>query len=60
MWMESTCLLASACLVSLAATANMTSMSVIPSRASMEGLAWTVTGHTNAPALMATLELIAR
>lgn len=55
-WMESTCSLASACLVSPAATASMTSMSVTPSRVSTEGLAWTVTGRTNARALMVTLE----
>lgn len=53
-------LLASACRASPAATASMTSTSVTPSRALMEGLAWTVTGHTNARALMATPESIAR
>ncbi len=45
---------------SLAATANMISMSVTPNRALMVGLVLIVMGHTNAPVLMATLELIAR
>lgn len=47
---------ASVCLGSLAATANMTSMSAIQNRASMEAPVLTVMGHTNAPALMVTRE----
>lgn len=45
---------------SLAATANMISMSVTPNHASMEALVWTVMGRTNAPVLMATQESIVR
>lgn len=45
---------------SLAATANMISMSVTPNRASMEALVLTVMGCTNAPVLMATQESVVR
>lgn len=55
-WMESMPSPASVCLGSLAATANMTSMSAIQNRASMEAPVLTVMGHTNAPALMDTQE----
>lgn len=59
-WMELMRSPACVYLDSLAATANMISMSVTPNRASMEELVLTVMGHTNAPALMATQELIVR
>lgn len=59
-WMESMPSPACVCLDLPAATVNMISMSVIPNRASMEAVVWTVTGHTSAPALMATQESIVR
>lgn len=45
---------------SLAATANMISMSVTPNRASMEALVLTAMGRTSAPVLMAIQESIVR
>lgn len=45
---------------SLAAIANMISMSVTPNHVSMEVLVLTVMGHINAPVLMATQESTAR
>lgn len=59
-WMELMRSPACVYLDSLAATANMISMSVTPNPASMEVLALTVMGRTSAPVLMATWDSIVR
>lgn len=59
-WMESMRSPAFVYLDSLAATANMISMSVTPNRASMEALVLTAMGRTSAPVLMAIQESIVR
>lgn len=55
-WMESIPSLACVSLDSLEAIANLISMSVIPSLASMEELVLMVMGRISAPVLMATQE----
>ena len=59
-WMELMRSPACVYLDSLAATANMISMSVTPNRVSMEDLVLTVMGRTSVPVLMATQESIVR
>lgn len=59
-WMELMRSPAFVYLDSLAATANMISMSVTPNHASMEALVLTVMGRTSAPVFMATPESIVR
>lgn len=59
-WMELMRSPACVYLDSLAATANMISMSVTPNRASTEDHVSTVMGRTSAPVLMATQESIVR